>query len=136
MNEFESHESSYDHQHKKRLKEMKQMQKDPAAISKARKAERKADEKSGLISFKPVKLEGSGAGTGFKKGGFKNAFGGNAAVQIEGVETTGKFKKIGVEEEEREVKEIAALESETDDEYEYYDPRKPTGCDRGCRKGR
>jgi len=26
MNEFEAHESSYDHQHKKRLKEMKEMQ--------------------------------------------------------------------------------------------------------------
>jgi len=26
MNEFEAHESSYDHQHKKRLKDMKEMQ--------------------------------------------------------------------------------------------------------------
>ncbi|KAI9781254.1 MAG: hypothetical protein M1816_002437 [Peltula sp. TS41687] len=59
MNEFEAHESSYDHQHKKRLKEMKQMQRDPLASSKARRAERKADEKSGLrsITIKPVKLD-------------------------------------------------------------------------------
>ncbi|KAI9820295.1 MAG: hypothetical protein M1827_005917 [Pycnora praestabilis] len=58
---------------------MKQMQRDPLASSKARKAERKADEKSGLITIKPVKLDAqptaSAAGGGFKKGGFKNAFG-------------------------------------------------------------
>lgn len=61
-----------------RLKEMKQMQRDPLASSKARKAERKADEKSGLITIKPLKLDGSsstGTGSGFKKGGFKSAFG-------------------------------------------------------------
>lgn len=85
MNEYEAHESSYDHQHKKRLKEMKAMQRDPLAVQKARKAERKADEKSGLISIKPVKIDllpstsstagGSGVGGGgFKKGGFRNAF--------------------------------------------------------------
>jgi hypothetical protein len=45
-----------------RLKEMKQMQRDPLASSKARKAERKADEKSGLITIKPLKLESAGGG--------------------------------------------------------------------------
>ena len=59
---------------------MKQMQRDPLASSKARKAERKADEKSGLITIKPLKLENSssttttGGGSGFKKAGFKSAF--------------------------------------------------------------
>src|SRR5213595_2555689 len=59
---------------------MKQMQRDPMASTKARKAERKADEKSGLITIKPVKLDGASgspaaaSGGGFKKGGFKSAF--------------------------------------------------------------
>ncbi|KAI9751947.1 MAG: hypothetical protein M1815_000830 [Lichina confinis] len=64
---------------------MKQMQRDPLASSKARKAERKADEKSGLITIKPLKLESSsstataGGGGGFKKAGFKSAFASVAA---------------------------------------------------------
>lgn len=60
-----------------RLKEMKQMSRDPLAAAKARKAERRADEKSGGITIKPVSLPSAEATkpTGFKKGGFKNAFG-------------------------------------------------------------
>ncbi|KAK7516555.1 putative C2H2 finger domain protein [Phyllosticta citriasiana] len=75
-NEFEAHISSYDHQHKKRLKDMKEMSKNPQAAEKARRAERKADEEAGLISMDPVKMDlpPSKKG-GFKKGGFKSAFG-------------------------------------------------------------
>ena len=139
MNEFEAHESSYDHQHKKRLKEMKQMQRDPLASTKARKAERKADEKSGLISFKPVKLDAGSAGGGFKKGGFKSAFGGSAEVKIEGVNTStsvqgSRFKKVGGAEENKTTEGAdleVEMESETDEE-DYYDPKKPTGCHEGC----
>ncbi|MCJ1384146.1 hypothetical protein MMC17_007262 [Xylographa soralifera] len=139
MNEFEAHESSYDHQHKKRLKEMKQMQRDPLASSKARKAERKADEKSGLISIKPVKLDlasSVGAGSGFKKGGFKNAFGAEE-VKEEEMETTGiragsGSKKVGGGDDRDVTVRQELVESDTDDEYEYYDPRRPTDCFEGC----
>jgi hypothetical protein len=128
MNEFEAHESSYDHQHKKRLKEMKQMQRDPLASSKARKAERKADEKSGLITIKPVKLELGGGG--FKKGGFKNAFG--VEEKKEDVKVAKGFKRVGGLEGEASLKGEGD-ESDTDDGYEYYDPRRPTDCFEGCR---
>lgn len=146
MNEFEAHESSYDHQHKKRLKEMKQMQKDPNAVEKARRAEKRADEKSGLISIKPVKLDlGGGKGGGFKKGGFKSAFGGADVKkeptddgEHEGLRSVLGFKKVGEPETEtvkmrgQQATSTDGAESETDDEYEYYDPRKPTDCYDGC----
>ena len=114
-----------------RLKEMKQMQRDPLASSKARKAERKADEKSGLITIKPVKLDMQPSGGGFKKGGFKNAFGEDEDKKDVVVkEKKGGFKKVvGAEELEKVTK---AEESDTDDEYEYYDPRRPTECYEGC----
>ncbi|KAI9673239.1 MAG: hypothetical protein M1829_004304 [Trizodia sp. TS-e1964] len=121
MNEFEAHESSYDHQHKKRLKEMKQMQRDPLASTKARKAERKADEKSGLITIKPLSLSGPPAGAGgFKKGGFKSAFGG-PKKEADPAVPVGVVTKVVVGDK------AEALESDTEDEgYEMYDPRNPT----------
>ncbi|KAK4956371.1 hypothetical protein LTR10_005895 [Elasticomyces elasticus] len=64
MNDFEAHEGSYDHQHRKRLKEMKQLTKDPNAASKAREAERKANEEAGL---KSINLSGAAAGSTTKK---------------------------------------------------------------------
>lgn len=93
---------------------MKQMSRDPSARSKALRAERRADEKSGLglITIKPLGTansaldgggnSGSGSGPGattkggpggptgkterkgFKKGGFRNAFGGGAADDAPG----------------------------------------------------
>ncbi|CAK4034811.1 G patch domain-containing 8 [Lecanosticta acicola] len=47
MNEFEAHEGSYDHQHRKRLKEMKQISKDPTLAARAREQE---TQNSGLKS--------------------------------------------------------------------------------------
>ncbi|SLM34493.1 Zinc finger, double-stranded RNA binding [Lasallia pustulata] len=140
MNEFEAHESSYDHQHKKRLKEMKQMQRDPLASTKARKAERKADEKSGLITIKPVKLDAQPASvsTGFKKGGFKNAFGGDAVAKREedGERDDrggkGSKKVLGKADEDVPLGNNE-VESDTEDEgYEYYDPSRPTDCYEAC----
>ena len=116
---------------------MKQMQRDPLASTKARKAERKADEKSGLITIKPVKLDmasTAGSGTGFKKGGFKNAFGGDD-VKKEDVETSGvkgESLNIGKSENQDTRKGQELVESDTDDNYEYYDPRKPTDCFEEC----
>ncbi|KAI9770012.1 MAG: hypothetical protein M1840_003723 [Geoglossum simile] len=142
MNEFEAHESSYDHQHKKvgfillfvklvRLKEMKKMQRDPLASTKARKAERRADEKSGLITIKPVKLDSqpassSAASGGFKKGGFKSAFG---EAKNEGDDTPPKSISIKTPGNDDPGKPVAREdeESDTEDEgYEVYDPRRPT----------
>ena len=70
MNDYEAHLSSYDHSHKQRLRDMKQMVKDPAAIARARKQEKQAE---GLISIKLGDADAatSNGGAGFKKGGFK-----------------------------------------------------------------
>ncbi|KAI7529941.1 hypothetical protein KC331_g14942 [Hortaea werneckii] len=67
MNDFEAHEGSYDHQHRKRLKEMKQLTKDPNAASKAER-ERKANEEAGL---KSINLSLSGSASGAAPGGKK-----------------------------------------------------------------
>ncbi len=154
---------------------MKQMQRDPLASSKARKAERKADEKSGLITIKPLKLDGSssattngkagagatGTGGGFKKSGFKSAFGGvatessgdgsNNAAESQGAKpVVAGFKKVGAgggEEKPQQEKATAAIErqrtgaeadeeSDTEDEgYEMYDPRHPTDRERNDKHG-
>jgi hypothetical protein len=123
---------------------MKAMQRDPQASDKARRAERRLDERGGggLISIRPVRLDGSstaaataspapaprprpttqqpartGGGGGFKKGGFKSAFGG-------GAEAAGpKEKTVREEEGEEEEEELG---------YERYDPRRPTGCSGAC----
>ena len=124
MNEYEAHENSYDHQHKKRLKEMKEMQR--AVVP-------KKEEKGGpLIS---VKLGGSAAkgeadtrsggvkGGGWKKvGGFKNAFA-LADGREERVEKAEVEGEGGMQEE---------VDSDVTDDEDYYDPRRPTGCMPGC----
>lgn len=123
MNEYESHLSSYDHSHKQRLREMRQLTKDPLASSRARKAEMKVNSQAGLIS---IKIGGdinnsTAKKAGFKKAGFKSAFApadGSAPTTIPG------NKGEGVEESKISDKEI---ESDTEDEgYEVYDPRCPT----------
>ena len=118
---------------------MKQMQRDPLASTKARKAERKADEKSGLITIKTVKLDAQpmSVSTGFKKGGFKSAFGGDSASKEEDGEAEAKgsagFKKVFGNADENLKEEMDAVESDTEDEaYEYYDPSRPTDCYEAC----
>ncbi|KAK3724159.1 hypothetical protein LTR37_001283 [Vermiconidia calcicola] len=74
MNEFEAHEGSYDHQHRKRLKDMRQLTKDPNAAAKARAAEQKANEEAGLKSIN-ISLSSSSTSTaaaGKKKPVFKS----------------------------------------------------------------
>jgi len=102
------------------------MQRDPAAASKARDRERKENEKSGLITIKPLSLDAQSkpsSSSGFKKGGFKSAFG-EPKEEIE-KKSGGGFKKVfGGEEKET----VIEPESDTEDEgYEVYDPRYPTG---------
>jgi hypothetical protein len=122
MNEYEAHLSSYDHSHKQRLKDMRQLTRDPNASSKARKAEAKANAGSGLISIKIGEGGGAGAqgkkGGGFKKSGFKSAF-----KEIEGRAD----EEVKVEEKKEERVEELDEESDTADEgYDVYDPRFPT----------
>jgi len=127
MNEFDAHESSYDHQHRKRLKDMKEMQRQVQTSG-------RKEEKGPLMS---IKLGGSskssGGGGGFKKGGFKNAFapaGPDEEIKKEEDDSDGAFvkKSEGVEDE----KQIEDEDSDITDQDDYYDPRKPTGCIPGC----
>ncbi|MCJ1463176.1 hypothetical protein MMC07_001781 [Pseudocyphellaria aurata] len=138
---------------------MKQMQRDPLSRQKALRAERRADEKSGVqvITIKPLGAGGSGSNKltggdgngggsgGFKKGGFKNAFGEpdgsdeKKTVRLgagEGMDIgDGDEAEIRVKGREGETKPKGAEEeSESEDEgEEKYDPRRPTGCRVGCR---
>lgn len=107
---------------------MKQMSRDPLAAVKARKAERRADEKSGGITIKPVSLPSadSKSSTGFKKGGFKNAFG---SVDDEDEKEEKKEVKAEPQVEGWDVREV---ESESEEEWCGYDPRRPTGCGTDC----
>jgi hypothetical protein len=132
MHEYEAHLSSYDHSHKQRLKDMKQMVRDPQAAARARKQEAKAE---GVISIKLGGSDagGAAAGGGFKKGGFKKTGFKAAFVPVEG----GSKVEVGSSQEEAKLVEpIAGLgkkelvddlaESDTEDEgYDLYDPRHP-----------
>lgn len=120
MNDYEAHQSSYDHQHKKRLKEMKEMQ---------RQVQPKKEEKGPLVQ---IKLGGSGkgasSGSGFKKGGFKSAFG-LAEEELE-VKKEDEEDVVAKQAENKEV--VAQDDSDVTDEEDYYDPKRPTGCMPGC----
>ncbi|KAL1965432.1 hypothetical protein VTN77DRAFT_5688 [Rasamsonia byssochlamydoides] len=78
--EYEAHISSYDHQHRKRLQDLKQLSRDPNAAERARRAEKKADAEAGLRVLDNDSLPATGGGSsgggggGFKKGGFKSSF--------------------------------------------------------------
>ena len=108
------------------------MQRDPLASTKARKAERKADEKSGLITIKPVKIDvppTSVTSSGFKKGGFKSAFGGEEVKKEE--VSLEDSKRLPNSDDDLKVRQDL-IESDTDDEYEHYDPKMPTDCPPSC----
>lgn len=137
MNDYESHLGSYDHSHRQRMKDMKQMVKDPTAGARARKAEAKAD---GLISIKLGESNtsspggGGGGGGGFKKGGFKKSGFKSAFTPIGGApeEEDSKPKEAGGDnisntKEEKAIPRDLNAESDTEDEgYEVYNPRFPT----------
>lgn len=133
MNDYEAHLGSYDHSHRQRMKDMKQMVKDPTAGARARKAEAKAD---GLISIKlggdsnPTSTSGGGGGFkrgGFKKSGFKSAFtpiGGSADDETT---TTKEAGTDNYSKGEKTIPRDLDAESDTEDEgYEVYNPRFPT----------
>lgn len=121
MNEYEAHESSYDHQHKKRLKDMKEMQRT------VQNAGRK-EEKGPLMS---IKLGTAAKKTGgFKKGGFKNAFGptNDGVVKTEEADEDNVFG----ERKDKVAPIVEDDDSDLTDQEDYYDPRRPTECPPGC----
>lgn len=124
MNEFEAHESSYDHQHKKRLMEMKQMQRQ-VKDSLPRK-----EEKGPLMSIKlgGAKDKDASGGGGFKKGGFKKM---NAFAPVEGTRPDNEVESETPNEEVK-VKFEEEYDSDLTDEDDYYDPNRPTECHPGC----
>ncbi|KAL2816766.1 hypothetical protein BJX63DRAFT_135555 [Aspergillus granulosus] len=160
--EYEAHISSYDHQHRKRLQDLKQLSRDPQAAEKARRAEKKADAEAGLRVLDAGKTgsitsnsTSSGGSGGFKKGGFKSSF---TTVQGPTVSAASTKKNVLGDDEgddrsaaeglsdaarPRSARPPSSLqaggESDTDEEYAtdsagggYYDPRKPTDCFSGC----
>ncbi|CCU76628.1 unnamed protein product [Blumeria hordei] len=124
MNEYEAHLSSYDHSHKQRLKDMRQLTKDPLASSKARKAEMKANTQSGLIS---IKINGDSSSSGPKKGGFKKiGFKSAFAPDKDSIPSAPVVLNESIKISETQPPD-ECMESDTEDEnYEMYDPRCPT----------
>ncbi|KAA8909973.1 hypothetical protein FN846DRAFT_940969 [Sphaerosporella brunnea] len=119
VHEFEAHENSYDHQHKKRFLEMKALQKKPMSTP-----SRSEGAASGI---KPISLPAAeSGGVKKKKGGFKSAFG-TGAVRVEGA-GGGEDKKKEAEVKKNE-DDGRRVESDTEDEdgEERYDPAAPTG---------
>lgn len=113
---------------------MKQMQRDPLSRQKALRAERRADEKSGVqvITIKPLAgpVGAGGGGGGFKKGGFRNAFGGEEAELPSSTTDLVPGEKADMSTKEGVIDDVES-ESEDDGE-ERYDPRRPTGCSAAC----
>ncbi|KAL4745700.1 hypothetical protein BDW72DRAFT_49947 [Aspergillus terricola var. indicus] len=157
--EYEAHIGSYDHQHRKRLQDLKQLSRDPNAAEKARRAEKKADAEAGLRVLDTAKTgsaSGTGSSGGFKKGGFKSSF---TTVKGPAAPAAPTKKNVLEDDDEGNNTPVAAGggdharsrsdiapriiqeqgESDTDDEYVtdtagggYYNPRKPTDCLPGC----
>ncbi|KAI5778899.1 hypothetical protein EDC01DRAFT_622140 [Geopyxis carbonaria] len=117
IHEFEAHENSYDHQHKKRFMEMKAMQRATTRVP-------KRDDGDGGVKKLEVSSPAGKPKAGFKKVGFRSAFGDEKA-------------KVKVHVEEEVAKPAAAAEAEvevveTDSEddavrgWVRYDPDRPT----------
>jgi len=95
----------------------------------------KAEE--GLVKITPVVKTGKGgAGGGFKKGGFKSAFGKDEEVEAKQDIVSETPRPVVLAAEKTSVVERGG-ESDTDDQgYEVYDPRQPTDCGPHCKAGR
>lgn len=154
--EYEAHIGSYDHQHRKRLQDLKQLSRDPNAAEKARRAERKADAEAGLkVIDAPstaisTEKKGTGGG-GFKKCGFKSSFAAvkgptapvkrNVLGDDDDEEVQATSQPSGTAEPNSQARDTRDdVESDTDEDYAselkdgggYYDPRKPTDCFASC----
>ncbi|KAK3049174.1 hypothetical protein LTR09_009593 [Extremus antarcticus] len=143
MNDFEAHEGSYDHQHRKRLKDLRTLTRDPAATAKARAAEQKANEETGLKSIalssataaRPSSTStststagSSGASAPKKKPVFKSTLQPHNAAAL-GTEAKPFITAVGGE--DREGDPSGAVRNGWFEER--YRPRFVTGCEeRGC----
>ncbi|KAI0153119.1 hypothetical protein GGR57DRAFT_156799 [Xylariaceae sp. FL1272] len=137
MNDYEAHLGSYDHSHRQRMKDMKQMVKDPTAGARARRAEAKAD---GLISIKIPSADtaddqnpAAAATSGFKKGGFKKSGFKSAFAPVATATTANTTAEEAADTKIDRIPIIPGhevlgldVESDTDDDFELYDPRFPT----------
>jgi hypothetical protein len=140
IHDFEAHENSYDHQHKKRFAEMKAMQRAAPSSASAAERSRRDDERAGL---KPISLAAVGGKNKKKLGGFRSAFDVGDAAQSK---PAGGFKRAfgggeakGVGEKEASGedpmdagagKKELVWESDSDtEEVEggWYDPAVPSG---------
>ena len=136
MTEFEAHEGSYDHQHKRRLKEMKTMTRDPNAAAKARAAEQKANEEAGLKSIN-ISLSSTASGTATastkKKPVFKSTLQPHNAAVLGQSGQSGDARSTSVDTGSLDVDDPSGAVRNGWFE-ERYQPRFVTGCDdEGCR---
>ncbi|KAI9651864.1 MAG: hypothetical protein M1831_007529 [Alyxoria varia] len=137
QNEFAAHESSYEHNHNQRRKDLKSMNQ---AMSRGSGGTNKDDAAGGLIKVKPIELgKGATAGEGgkkkggFKKGGFKSAFGEGEAEVVVDVPRDREGEGDVVDVKEVVGDEMVVDSDEDDLGYECYDPRRPTGCSSDCK---
>ena len=125
MNEFEAHESSYDHQHKKRLKDMKEMQRQVQTAG-------RKEEKGPLMTIKLGSATNKPKTGGFKKGGFKNAFGSvDNNIETEKNQTEDS-EPSSISKPLTSTAQIEEDDSDMTDQEDYYDPNKPTDCHPNC----
>ena len=100
----------------------------------------KKEEKGPLMQIKlggagKSAATGGGAATagGFKKGGFKNAFGAaEEDVDVKKDQDRSEAETIPQSTQNVEMIKDEELDSDITDEEDYYDPRRPTGCTSAC----
>ncbi|KAK9378985.1 putative g patch domain-containing protein 8 [Kockiozyma suomiensis] len=125
MDEYETHISSYEHQHKKRYNELRQMQKDSTMTADQRR-EREMRE-AGMRSISLTTIQNStskvstGANSTASRPGFKSIGGGGGFKKLTAKSTTSAGSAMQ--------KSVAApddSDSESELDYVRYDPRQPT----------
>ncbi|KAI9717358.1 MAG: hypothetical protein M1828_007246 [Chrysothrix sp. TS-e1954] len=136
QNEFAAHEASYEHNHNQRRKDLKGMnQAMSGATAKARSKEEKEGGIVKLSSTDAKEKPTAAAGGGFRKGGFKSAFGAkqDPVSSSEAKPVTGGLTPDQQPAEARPDAAITDGEAcDSEDDYELYNPRKPTGCGSSC----
>ncbi|KAK5118110.1 hypothetical protein LTR62_004157 [Meristemomyces frigidus] len=139
MDQYEVHEGSYDHQHRKRLKDLQQLTKDPNAAAKARESERKANEEAGLKTIN-LNLSGAGSGAPKKKPVFKSTLQPHNAAALG--QSTSLPRTGGADAEMSDAGDDAWITEYNSDptqmkadgwEAERFDPRFPAGECQRCR---
>ncbi|KAK9314593.1 hypothetical protein V1522DRAFT_200455 [Lipomyces starkeyi] len=126
MDEYENHTNSYEHQHRKRFNELRQMQKDTSSIQQRREREAKA---SGM---RAIALDSVNVGTSSstnKSAGFKSIGGGFKRVGADRKQDARKTTTdhaVGTTTSGAAAKTDEGSDTESDGDYEHYDPRFPT----------